>query len=50
MDKSSFALNLPKTTVSVLFSILMWKDPVESIESKHDTDYALTDYGNGLAP
>jgi hypothetical protein len=48
--QDSLALLLPKQRISALFSISLWQDTVESLEYRHDIDYKLTDFGNGLAP
>lgn len=48
--KNSLALNLPKRSLLGLFSISIWENTVESLEYRHDNDYSLDDYANGLAP
>ena len=50
----ALALNLPLQRFIGVFNISIWKDTVESIEYRHDIDYAASQYANGanssLAP
>lgn len=46
-SKDSLALGIPKRRISGVFNISLWRDTVQSIEYRHDTDYRLTDFGNG---
>jgi hypothetical protein len=48
--KQALALNLPQQRVSGVFNISIWKDTVESLEYRHDMNYARTQYANGAAP
>ncbi|MCX7115641.1 MAG: LbtU family siderophore porin [Gammaproteobacteria bacterium] len=45
--QEALALNLPKNRISAVFNISVWKDTIESLEYRHDTDYAVTQYANG---
>ena len=48
--KQTLALNLPPQRVSGVFNISIWKDTVESLEYRHDFNYATTQFANGAAP
>jgi hypothetical protein len=48
--KDALALNLPKQRISGVFNISIWKDTVESLEYRHDFNYATNQYANGAAP
>ena len=43
----ALALNLPLSRVSAVFNLSYWKDTIESIEYRHDTDYGGMQYANG---
>lgn len=49
-SKDALALNLPKQRILGVYNISIWKDTVESIEYRHDIDYASTQFANGAAP
>lgn len=49
-SQDTLALNLPRQRVSGVFNISIWKDTVESLEYRHDINYAPNKYGNGAAP
>lgn len=49
-SKDALALNLPKQRMSGVFNISIWKDTVESVEYRHDIDYASGQFSNGAAP
>lgn len=49
-SKDALALNLPQQRFVGVFNISIWKDTVESLEYRHDIDYAVGQYGNGAAP
>jgi hypothetical protein len=44
------ALNLPRHRFISTYNISIWKDTVESIEYRHDIDYAADNFANGAAP
>ena len=44
------ALSLPQQRIIATYNISIWKDTVESIEYRHDIDYANNTYANGAAP
>lgn len=46
----SLALNLAAQRISGVYNISIWKDTVESLEYRHDIDYARDQYANGAAP
>lgn len=46
-SKQTLALNLPEHRISGVFNISIWKDTVESIEYRHDIDFASTQFANG---
>lgn len=48
--KETLALNIPRQRISGVFNISLWKDTVESLEYRHDFNYAPTQYANGAAP
>jgi hypothetical protein len=43
----ALALNLPLQRFVGVFNISIWKDTVESIEYRHDIDYAASQFANG---
>lgn len=43
----ALALNLPLQRFIGVFNISIWKDTVESIEYRHDIDYAASQFANG---
>ncbi|PJD96660.1 MAG: hypothetical protein CK426_08445 [Legionella sp.] len=45
--KDALALNLPQQRYVGVFNISIWKDTVESLEYRHDIDYAANQYANG---
>lgn len=47
-SKDTLALNLPRQRVSAVYNISIWKDTVESIEYRHDSDFRLGTYANGV--
>lgn len=49
-SKDALALLMPKQSVNAVYNISIWKDTVESIEYRHDIDYAQTQFANGAAP
>ena len=48
--QQSLALNLAQQRFNGVYNISYWKDTVESIEYRHDIDYAKTQFANGAAP
>ncbi|MFC3909842.1 LbtU family siderophore porin [Legionella dresdenensis] len=48
-SKETLALNLPHKSVGGVFNISIWKDTVESIEYRHDTDFNQLQYANGAS-
>lgn len=48
-SKETLALNIPKNRISGVFNISLWKDTVESIEYRHDTDFNSNTYANGAS-
>lgn len=46
----TLALNMPQNRFSGVFNISIWKDTVESLEYRHDLDFAANAYANGAAP
>lgn len=48
-SSEALALHLPKQRISAVFNISLWKDTVESLEYRHDIDYAINQYANGIA-
>ncbi|RAP36564.1 hypothetical protein B1207_07075 [Legionella quinlivanii] len=46
-SQQTLALNLPKRRIAGVFNISLWKDTVESLEYRHDTDFPVTDFANG---
>lgn len=48
--QDALALNLPRQRFISVFNISIWKDTVESIEYRHDIDYAAYQFANGAAP
>lgn len=46
-SQQAVVLNLPKQRFLSVFNISIWKDTVESLEYRHDIDYATSQYGNG---
>ncbi len=49
-SKEALALNLPQQRLIGVFNISIWKDTVESLEYRHDMDYAANQFANGAAP
>lgn len=49
-SKEALALNLPQQRIIGVFNISIWKDTVESLEYRHDMDYAGNQFANGAAP
>lgn len=49
-SKETLALNIPRHRINGVFNISLWKDTVESLEYRHDFNYATTQYANGAAP
>nr|WP_217423679.1 LbtU family siderophore porin [Legionella micdadei] len=49
-SKDTLALHLPKHRFSGVFNISIWKDTVESLEYRHDVDYNIYQFANGIAP
>ena len=49
-SKDALALNLPQQRVAGVFNISIWKDTVESLEYRHDMNYATYQYANGASP
>lgn len=49
-SKDTLALNLPQHRISGVFNISIWKDTVESLEYRHDIDFAANTFANGAAP
>lgn len=48
--QQALALNLPQQRISGVFNISIWKDTIESLEYRHDIDYGLDQFANGIAP
>jgi hypothetical protein len=46
-SKETLALNLPERRLSGVFNISLWKDTVESLEYRHDTDFSRRNFANG---
>jgi len=46
----ALALNLAARRINAVYNISIWKDTVESLEYRHDTDYGRNQYANGAAP
>jgi len=44
----ALALKLPKQRVVGVFNISIWRDTVQSIEVRHDIDYAAANQGAGI--
>lgn len=44
----SVALLQPKQRISTTLNISWWRDTVESLEYRHDIDYASSEYGSGI--
>lgn len=44
------ALSIPQQRAIATYNISIWKDTVESLEYRHDIDYANNNYANGAAP
>lgn len=49
-SKDTLALHLPKHRFSGVFNISIWKDTIESLEYRHDVDYNIYQFANGIAP
>ncbi len=49
-SKDTLALNMPEHRISGVFNISLWKDTVESLEYRHDINYATNQFANGAAP
>lgn len=49
-SKDTLVLHLPKHRFSGVFNISIWKDTVESLEYRHDVDYNVYQFANGIAP
>jgi hypothetical protein len=48
-SKEALALNLPEQRFAGVFNISIWKDTVESLEYRHDINYAVGTYANGAS-
>jgi len=48
-SKETLALNIPHHRIVGVFNISIWKDTVESLEYRHDTDFNAYQYGNGAS-
>ena len=48
--KDTLALNIPHQSLLGVFNISIWRDTVESLEYRHDMNYAQYDFANGAAP
>jgi hypothetical protein len=46
----TLALNLAANRVNAVYNISLWKDTVESVEYRHDTDFSSRQFANGAAP
>ncbi len=42
------ALGMPKHRLAAVFNVSVWRDTVESIEFRHDVDYAAGNQGSGI--
>ena len=49
-SKDTLALNLPEQRFAGVYNISIWKDTVESLEYRHDINFAKNQYANGAAP
>ena len=49
-SRQAVALNIPEQRFSGVFNISIWKDTVESLEYRHDINFAKNQYANGAAP
>lgn len=49
-SRQALALNLPAQRFSGVFNISIWKDTVESLEYRYETDYQSNQFANGAAP
>lgn len=47
-SSNALALNLPKNRATAVFNISIWKDTIESLEYRHDTDYGIYTFANGI--
>ena len=47
--QQALALNLPQHRIIGVFNISLWKDTVESLEFRHDIDYAVNQFANGAS-
>ena len=48
-SQDTLAINLPKHRISGVFNISIWKDTIESLEYRHDIDFNVNDYANGIS-
>lgn len=46
----ALTLGLPRQRIAAVFNISIWRDTVESLEFRHDIDYAAGDFGGGITP
>ncbi len=46
-SRQALALGMPKKRYDAVFNISLWRDTVQSIEYRHDVDYAVGSQGNG---
>jgi hypothetical protein len=47
MTKDAMALQLPAQRYSVTFNTSVWKDTLQSLEFRHDVNYAKSSFGSG---
>lgn len=46
-SSQALALNIPQQRINAVYNISVWKDTLESLEYRHDFDYASSEYANG---
>ena len=46
----ALALNVAEQRINAVYNISVWRDTIESVEYRHDMDYAKSQYANGAAP
>ncbi len=44
----SVALQLPQQRISATVNVSWWRDTIQSLEFRHDMDYASSNYGSGI--
>ena len=48
-SNQALALGMPKHRLAAVLNVSIWRDTVESIEFRHDVDYATSNQGSGIA-